>query len=173
MAHVRRSHGTLVIESWHTCTGTLLKSTAKGARWHSVLVCATWSTLVCACDMIHTWHIYICDMTHSYVRHDSFICATWLIHMCDMTHSYLWEECSICVTWHVNMCNRTYTCVTWVGHELMHVWHDVRYAYAWHDVTRLMQTRQLTRLYLESLICRVTHMTGFMHTNDMTQAYWS
>jgi len=48
----------------------------------------------------------MCDMTHSYVRHDSFVCATWLIHipergardstyvamptfiyMCDMTHT--------------------------------------------------------------------------------------
>jgi len=24
--------------------------------------------------------------------HDSFICATWLIHMCDMTHSYVWHD---------------------------------------------------------------------------------
>ena len=31
--------------------------------------------------------IFMWDMTHSYVRHDSFICETWLIHMWDMTHS--------------------------------------------------------------------------------------
>jgi len=31
--------------------------------------------------------IHICDMTHSYMWHDSFIYATWLIHICDMTHS--------------------------------------------------------------------------------------
>ena len=31
----------------------------------------------------------MCDMTHSYVRHDSFICVPCLIHMCDMTHSYM------------------------------------------------------------------------------------
>jgi len=26
------------------------------------------------------------NMTHTYVRHDSFICETWLMHMWDMTH---------------------------------------------------------------------------------------
>jgi len=38
----------------------------------------------------------MCDMTHSYVRHDSFICATWLIHMCDMTHSFVMREWMTC-----------------------------------------------------------------------------
>jgi len=27
-------------------------------------------------------------MTHSYARHDWFICETYLIHMCNMTHAY-------------------------------------------------------------------------------------
>jgi len=43
--------------------------------------------------------IHMCDMTHSYVWHDSFICVTWLIHMCDMTHSYVWHASFISV-WH-------------------------------------------------------------------------
>jgi len=34
-----------------------------------------------------TWLIHMCDMTHSYVWHDSSICVMWLFHMCDMTHS--------------------------------------------------------------------------------------
>jgi len=29
-----------------------------------------------------TWRIHICDMTHSYAWHDSFICVTWLIESC-------------------------------------------------------------------------------------------
>jgi len=31
------------------------------------------------------------SMTHSYLWHDSLMCATWLIHMCDLMHSYLWH----------------------------------------------------------------------------------
>jgi len=58
-----------------------------------------WDMTHLMCDMTHsyvigtgrsqTWHLNVCllyCMTHSYVRHDSFICETWLIHMWDMTH---------------------------------------------------------------------------------------
>jgi len=35
--------------------------------------------------------IYTCNMTHSYLCHDSFIflCVTWIIQICDMIHSYM------------------------------------------------------------------------------------
>ena len=49
----------------------------------------------------------LCDMAHSYVWHDSFICVTWLIHKCDMTHSYVWRVSFICVTWLIHMCDMT------------------------------------------------------------------
>jgi len=87
------------------------------------------------CDMTHsylrhdtficaTWRIHMCDMTHSYLRHDTFICATWRIHMCDMTHSYLRHDAFICATWHVHMCDMTHSyvrhdafiCATWRIH---------------------------------------------------------
>ena len=42
--------------------------------------------------------------------HDSFICVTWLIHMCDMTHSYVWHDSFIYV-WH-----DSFICVTWLIH---------------------------------------------------------
>ena len=32
---------------------------------------------------------HMCDMTHSRVCQDSFMCVTWIIHMCDMTHVYV------------------------------------------------------------------------------------
>jgi len=37
------------------------------------------------CATIHS----LCDMTHSYVRRDPFICVPWLIHMRDVTDSYM------------------------------------------------------------------------------------
>ena len=71
----------------------------------------------------------MCDMTHSHVWLDpflcvrrfshsttralgaldrqlllchSFICVTCHIHMCDMTHSYGWNVAFICVTWSIH-----------------------------------------------------------------------
>ena len=46
-----------------------------------------------------TWLIHICNMTHSHVRHDSFVDATWLIHMCNMTHSYVQHGSFTFFTW--------------------------------------------------------------------------
>jgi len=34
----------------------------------------------------------MCDITHWFVWHDSFVCVTWLIYMCDMTHLYVWHD---------------------------------------------------------------------------------
>jgi len=86
------------------------------------------------CDSTE-WHVtwlidvcrdpFICDMTHSYVSHESFIGVTSDIKhsyaMCicilDMTHSY--------VTWLIHMwhdlCEMTHSYVTW----LIHMWHDL------------------------------------------------
>jgi len=96
--------------------------------------------------------IHMCDMTHSYVWHDSFICVTWLIHMCDMTHSYSLSATSsaICL---IHMCDMTHS----------YVWHDsfirlvsdiicsLSYSYVWHD----------------SFIC----VTWLIHMCDMTHSY--
>ena len=65
----------------------------------------------------------------SWYGNDSFICVTWLIHMCDMTHSYVWHDSSngcsslygndsfICVTWLIHMCDMTHpmdlVCCMW------------------------------------------------------------
>jgi len=35
---------------------------------------------------------FFCDMTHSHVWRDLFLCVTWRIHMCDMTHSHVWHD---------------------------------------------------------------------------------
>ena len=86
----------------------------------------------------------MCDMTHLYVWHDSFICVTWLIHMCDMTHSFVWHDSFICVTWLIHACLESFICVTWlmlcvcvtwrinVRDILIHIC-DINHSRAWHD----------------------------------------
>ena len=99
-----------------------------------------------------TWLVRICDLTHSYVWHDS-------IHMCDMTHPHLWHTSFKCLAWlhpYVWYDSFTYvtclihvfgmtpsTCVTWLIHmcEMTHphVWHDsirvcdMTHSYVWND----------------------------------------
>jgi len=67
-----------------------------------------------------TWLIHVCDMTHSCVWHDSFMCVTWLIHVCALTHSYLCrdsadvfgtDDMTKSFLWH-----NSFICVTWLVH---------------------------------------------------------
>jgi len=67
----------------------------------------------------------MCDMTHSYIRHDSFICATWsfvcatwLIHMCEMIHSCMRHGLCVCATWLIYMCDMAYS---YVRHDSIHM----------------------------------------------------
>ena len=90
-------------------------------------------------------HVFrMCDMTYSYVWHDSlsarvcsshlrhlyewlesFTCVLWLVRMRDMTHSYMFYALSVCVTWLIfgpcvlvassaPICNQTH----------LYAWHD-------------------------------------------------
>ena len=109
------------------------------------------STRLCDVTCSYVWHdSFICTTWRdscmcvtrtacSYVWHDSFICVTWLTHMCDMIHSYVWHDSFICVTWLIHMC-------------------DVTHSYLWHD----------------SLICVtwLIHMCESLnHMCDMTHSY--
>jgi len=89
-----------------------------------------------------TWLLHACDMTHSYVWHDSLLQAR-LTHkrdkshsICHMTRSYMWYDSIICVTyelyhrhdslpnmtcltpyvtWRIHTCDMTdFICVTWL-----------------------------------------------------------
>ena len=88
----------------------------------------------------------VCDITDSYVRHDSFICATWLIHMCDTTHSYVRHDS---VYRRIHMC-------------------DVTYAFEWHDSSvrvTWFHTCVMTHSYVWNDL--FIHATWFIHTSDM------
>jgi len=50
------------------------------------------------------WLMYMCDLTLSYVRHDSCICVIWNFYMCAMTHLYVRNDPFICVTWLLHIC---------------------------------------------------------------------
>jgi len=64
---------------------------------------------------IGTWLIHMCDMTHAYVWHDSFICGTWLIHTLDITQSHVWHDTSLCSLASFQLhCVTTHSCV---GHD--------------------------------------------------------
>jgi len=118
--------------------------------WHDSFVCVTW--LIRMCGMTHscvTWRVYydwficdtylvtdayihMCDMTHSYVCHDSpmprleYQRVTWLMHTYDMTHSFVRHDSFIRVTWLINAAPRIPTCDmthVYVWHHWI-VWHD-------------------------------------------------
>ena len=88
----------------------------------------------------------MCDWTHSYVWHDSFICVTRLIYTCDTTHSYVWHDSSTRVKWLIHMCDVT----------LSYVWHD-----AFMRVIGLVQMCDMTRSYVTWL----NHMGHLSHSH--------
>jgi len=82
----------------------------------------------------------MCDMTHSYVWHDSFICVTWLIHMIHdsfvrvtgLIHGNMTGLIHGYMTWLIHMYAMTHSYVTW----LIHMRHDLFI----HDMSHLYAT---------------------------------
>jgi len=106
-----------------------------------------------------TWFIHICDMVHSYLRHDSFTRVTWLIYNFEMAHIYVWRDSLLHVlsktqqdvTWLIYMCDRT----------RLYVWHDsfTRLELLVYDITRL-------RSWRDSFMC-----VTWLRMCDMTYSY--
>jgi len=96
------------------------------------------------CDMTHsrgTWLIHVghdsekrpcnsehplCEVTHAYVCHDSFISVPWLIHKCAMTHSYVCHDSCIRVPGLIHTCNMTNS----------YVWHDSQFGAPPDDISQ-------------------------------------
>ena len=115
-----------------------------------------------SCRHYLSW--FICDMAHSYVRHDSFVCATWLIYMCDMTHLYVRHDSFICATCLIrlrdislHMCDMTHSHASLVRVTCFIHTCAMTHQYAWQD--RSMRMTWLIRT------CDMTHSTGQQVTN--------
>ena len=121
-----------------------------------------------------TWLIDMCDVTHSYVWDDLFICVIWRIHMRDMTRSCVWEErrCLGCDAWHDSL-----TCATWLIHVAnMHVC-DMTHPCLCHDafirVTWLVRTCDMTHSYegRDSFACLTKDTVSARH-DSLVCATW-
>jgi len=106
MSHVAKSRDTHRNESRHMFEW-VMSHTCECVVWH-------WYAPKKRIHMCEIWLTQMCDMTHSYVWHDSFLHMPWLIKTCDMTHSCVWHDSLLWVTWLIAMCDMTYS----------YVWHD-------------------------------------------------
>jgi len=85
------------------------------------------------------WLIHMCNMTHLYVWHDSFICVAWLIHMCYLTHSYVRDHSFILSLVYSFVCA---LCLIRIGFSVgacilnfvisLHTW-NMTHSYVWRD----------------------------------------
>jgi len=78
MSHIRMSHVTHTNESWHTYEWVM------SHIWMSHVTHMN--------ESCHTYEWVICHMPSRRQMSWSFICVTWLIRMCDMTHSFVWHD---------------------------------------------------------------------------------
>jgi len=185
----------------HACDMTHPYMRLHSYIWRDSFICATWRFLhVRSVTPVNKFahikasrHIYmtywqvsrtgnnwsnICDMTHSYVWRDSFICRTWLIHMCnmtdwqvswtgnnwrnvcDMTHWYVRHESLICATWLIYMCDMTDWQVSWTGNNRSHM---IRVP----DAPRFEVTATPTATHTT----RMTHCNTYYKTHTQPEPY--
>ena len=122
-----------------------------------------------ACPVCVIWSIHMCDVTHSYTWHGSFIysqratffclspcpvCVTWLIHMCDVTHSYVWRDSFICMTWLIHIQPTSDISLSVSMSRLCYMIHS----YVWRDPFHMSRDP-------------ITHVTCLVHMWDMTHPY--
>ena len=121
--------------------------------------------------LIHTTPTQMCDKTHSYMRHDSFIyvtwpihtsdmshsCVPWLIHTCDMTHSYVCHDSFMCVPCLIHVCAMTHS----------YVWHDSFICVPWLICGIVLQCNADATAPTNLVLCDVTHSYF-----DVTHSYF-
>ena len=112
----------------------------------------------------HVWHdsfirdcstlIYMCDITHSHVRCDSFTCVTWLFHTwllltdpeqrvtkCTETHIHLRAATHSYVRHDSLMCDSFIRDAFFRVPQLVHMW-DVTHSHVWHSVRAMTYSKE-------------------------------
>ena len=115
----------------------------------------------------------MCDVTHSFVWHDSYTHVTWLNNSRDMTHQYAWHDLFIrkhLMPW-VSISPLLLHIPTWLVHSS-----DMTHRHACHNsfirVTRLIYRQAPHALSIRGLLITahtsVTHSYEWHRTSDMT-----
>jgi len=111
----------------YICTHVYTSASSYVYEYISPIRTSQYEQLICITNLTQeVWEgVHLCSLL-IYARHDSCTCATWLIYVCDMTHSYVWHDSgelgggpdvlivdpprkgldvSLCVTWLTHMCD--------------------------------------------------------------------
>jgi len=102
VTHIYEAHESGDTHVWGTCLAShyLIRHCQKVHLTHvnqEHESCHTyeWGTWVESHTRV-TLHYLIKHVTYVYESWHKHACLTWLIHMCDMTHSYVWRDSFIC-----------------------------------------------------------------------------
>jgi len=91
----------------------------------------------------------------------------WLIHMCDMTRSYVWHDSFICVTWLIcvmNVWRVSFKCIYVRTSQMCGVIHSNMYTWAHHKCGVLSYIYELT---LRGTWTRPKYVTWFIQMCDV------
>jgi len=77
----------------YICTHVYTSASSYVYEYISPIRTSQYEQLICITNLTQeVWEgVHLCSLL-IYARHDSCTCATWLIYMCDMTHSYVWHD---------------------------------------------------------------------------------
>ena len=119
---------------WVKSQASLDESCHKHPLWVSY---GTFATHPSTCCVAHSYvfHIWMRDTTHSYGWHYPVIRDVTLVVplKCDMTHSGVGHDSFICVTWLIHMCDMTYSSVRTTVTIVVPLMCDMAHSYMWRD----------------------------------------
>jgi len=134
--------------------------------------------------------MYMCDVAHFHVWHDSFMhiigaylrwpqqsdysyvwsvlfaCVTWLMYMCDVTPLYVWHDLFMYIIGAPIWTNRSNLTVHLCNVSHSHVWHDSSTCVTWLIHAYYRRKFQL----IKSICLFIIYVTCFIRMCDMTHS---